>query len=76
MEILNNNFELNNIILVVFINKNGNADIRSGRLFDYDKDSIWLDGSYDFWQLNEEEIYEIKRDCITFVKRLDNEYWR
>ena len=73
-EILGKEYKLNQVICVGFLNDGGNYEILSGRIFDYDSQYIWLDHSYDFWQL--EDVTRVKMENIKYIKRTDNDLWR
>ena len=73
-EILGKEYKLNQVICVGFLNDRGNYEILSGRIFDYDSQYIWLDHSYDFWQL--EDVTRVKMENIKYIKRTDNDLWR
>ena len=74
MKILNNEYQLNNVLCVGYKNARGNYEIVSGRVYDYDQYFVYLDCSYDFWQL--EDTIRIKREDIKYCKRTDNDMWR
>ena len=74
MEIKGKTFELNNYIEVVFTNSEGHQELCVGRLFNYDKNKIWLDKDLIFWDL--EDTVEIKRDSIKRVRKINSDLWR
>lgn len=74
MEIKGKTFELNNYIEVVFTNSEGHQEIHVGRIFDYDKNRVWIDKDLTWWSL--EDTVEIKRDSIKRVRKIDSELWR
>ena len=74
MKILNNEYQLNNVLCVGYKNARGNYEIVSGRVYDYDQHFVYLDCSYDFWQL--EDTIRIKREDIKYCRRTDNDMWR
>lgn len=73
-EILGNEYKLNQIVCVGYLNDRGNYKILSGRICDYDSTYIWLDHSYDYWQL--EDITRIKMDDIKYIKVTVDCMWR
>lgn len=74
IKILDNTYKLNQIVCVGYRNTKGNYEIISGRIYDYNKDFVHLDCSYDFWQL--EDVIRIKRKDIKYIKVTINNYWR
>ena len=74
MKILDKEYQLNNVLCVGFKNARGNYEILSGRLYDYDDKFIYLDYSYDFWQL--EDVIRVKKENIKYCRRTDNNMWR
>lgn len=74
MKILEIEYQLNNVLCVGFKNARGNYEILSGRLYDYDDKFIYLDCSYDFWQL--EDVIKVRKENIKYCRRTDNSYWR
>jgi hypothetical protein len=73
-EILGNEYKLNQIVCVGYLNDRGNYEILSGRIFDYDSTYIWLDHSYDYWQL--EDTTRIKMNDIKYIKVTVDCMWR
>lgn len=73
-EILGNEYKLNQIVCVGYLNDRGNYEILSGRIFDYDSTYIWLDHSYDYWQL--EDTTRIKMNDIKYIKVTADCMWR
>ena len=73
-EILGNEYKLNQIVCVGYLNDRGNYEILSGRIFDYDSTYIWLDHSYDYWQL--EDTTRIKMNDIKYIKITVDCMWR
>ena len=73
-EILGNEYKLNQIVCVGYLNDRGNYEILSGRIFDYDSTYIWLDHSYDYWQL--EDTKRIKMNDIKYIKVTVDCMWR
>ena len=74
LEINGKEYKLNQILCVSFLNDRGNFEILSGRLYDYDSKNIWLDHSYDFWDLS--DTTKIEKNKIKFIQRTDNDFWR
>lgn len=73
-EILGNEYKLNQIVCVGYLNDRGNYEILSGRIFDYDSTHIWLDHSYDYWQL--EDTTRVKMNDIKYIKVTVDCMWR
>ena len=73
-EILGNEYKLNQVVCVGYLNDRGNYEILSGRIFDYDSNYIWLDHSYDYWQL--EDTTRIKMNDIKYIKVTVDCMWR
>jgi hypothetical protein len=73
-EILGNEYKLNQIVCVGYLNDRGSYEILSGRIFDYDSTYIWLDHSYDYWQL--EDTTRIKMNDIKYIKVTVDCMWR
>lgn len=73
-EILGNEYKLNQVVCVGYLNDRGNYEILSGRIFDYDSTYIWLDHSYDYWQL--EDTTRIKMNDIKYIKVTVDCMWR
>ena len=74
-KILGNEYKLNQIVCVGFLNDRGNYDILTGRIFDYDSQYIWLDHSYDFVDLS--ETTRVKMDNIKYIKvTIVDNMWR
>lgn len=73
-EILGNEYKLNQIVCVGYLNDRGYYEILSGRIFDYDSTYIWLDHSYDYWQL--EDTTRIKMNDIKYIKVTIDCMWR
>ena len=73
-EILGKEYKLNQIVTVGYLNRRGYYEILSGRIFDYDSTYIWLDHSYDYWQL--EDTTRIKIDNIKYIKITVDCMWR
>ena len=73
-EILGKEYKLNQIATVGYLNRRGYYEILSGRIFDYDSTYIWLDHSYDYWQL--EDTTRIKIDNIKYIKITVDCMWR
>lgn len=73
-EILGNEYKLNQVVCVGYLNDRGNYEILSGRIFDYDNNYIWLDHSYDYWQL--EDTTRIKINDIKYIKVTVDCMWR
>lgn len=73
-EILGNEYKLNQIVCVGYLNDRGYYEILSGRIFDYDSTYIWLDHSYDYWQL--EDTTRVKINDIKYIKVTIDCMWR
>lgn len=73
-EILGNEYKLNQIVCVGYLNDRGSYEILSGRIFDYDSTYIWLDHSYDYWQL--EDTTKVKINDIKYIKVTIDCMWR
>lgn len=73
-EILGNEYKLNQIVCVGYLNDRGSYEILSGRIFDYDNTYIWLDHSYDYWQL--EDTTRVKINDIKYIKVTIDCMWR
>ena len=73
-EILGNEYKLNQIVCVGYLNDRGSYEILSGRIFDYDSTYIWLDHSYDYWQL--EDTTRVKINDIKYIKITIDCMWR
>jgi hypothetical protein len=73
-EILGNEYKLNQIVCVGYLNDRGSYEILSGRIFDYDSTYIWLDHSYDYWQL--EDTTRVKINDIKYIKVTIDCMWR
>ena len=73
-EILGKEYKLNQVLVVGYLNDRGNYDVISGRLYDYDSQYIWLDHSYDFWDLS--DTTRIKIDNIKYIKVTIDNLWR
>lgn len=73
-EILGNEYKLNQIVCVGYLNDRGYYEILSGRIFDYDSTYIWLDHSYDYWQL--EDTTRVKMSDIKYIKVTIDCMWR
>ena len=73
-EILGKEYKLNQVLVVGYLNDRGNYDVISGRLYDYDSQYIWLDHSYDFWDLS--DTIRVKIDNIKYIKVTIDNLWR
>lgn len=73
-EILGKEYKLNQICCVGFLNNRGNYEIITGRIYDYDSNHIWLDHSYDFWDLS--DTTKVKIDNIKYMKITIDNMWR
>lgn len=73
-EILGNEYKLNQVLAIGYLNDRGNYEVLSGRLYDYDNQYIWLDHSYDFWDLS--DTTRVKIDNIKYITVTIDNLWR
>ena len=76
MKILDKEVNLNEIIEFVFINENSYMELKQGRVYDWDKNYVYidldiLDDSYPL-----ENVYKIKRNKIKRIRKMRIDWWR
>ena len=76
MRILDKEVNLNEIIEFVFINENNYMELKQGRVYDWDKNYVYidldiLDDSYPL-----ENVYKIKRNKIKRIRKMRIDWWR
>jgi hypothetical protein len=74
IEILNQEFKLNDVVCVGYLNERGNYEIVSGRIYKWSDMTVSIDTSYDFCQLDETK--RVRLDRIKYVQKTANNYWR
>ena len=74
VNILGNEYKLNDVICVGYKNDRGNYEIISGRIYLWNNLYVHLDCSYDFQQL--EDTVRVKIDNVKYVKKTMENYWR
>lgn len=74
-KILDTEFALNNVVTVGYLNKRGFWEVATGRIYDYSKDYICIDFSYDYVSL--EDVIKIDIDKIKYFHKMPNQpMWR
>ena len=74
VEILNNEYKLNDVLCVGYLNERNCYQVISGRIYKWSDMTVSLDTSYDFCQLD--ETVRIRLDRIKYVKKTGNQMWR
>ena len=73
MRFQNREYKLNQLLEVIYVNKEGYLSISMGRLYDYSCKYICLDCSEDYWDL--EDTVEIQKDKIKSIRKVNTEGW-
>ena len=74
-EILGKEYKLNEIVTAGYLNEIGYWEVCTGRIFDYSKDYICIDFSYDYVSL--EDTIKIDIDKIKYFHKMPNQLlWR
>ena len=74
VEILNNEYKLNDVLCIGYLNERNNYEVISGRIYKWSDMTVSLDTSYDFCQLD--ETVRIRLDRIKYVAKTGNQMWR
>ncbi len=74
IEILNNEYKLNDVLCIGYLNERNNYEVISGRVYKWSDATVSLDTSYDFCQLD--STVRIRLDRIKYVTKTANPMWR
>ena len=75
VEILNNEYKLNDVICIAYLNERGNYEVISGRIYNWSDRTVSLDVSYDFTSL--EDTVRVRLNKVKYVKKtMENNMWR
>ena len=66
MNYRNKEYKLNSMLEIIYLTSENQWRIVLGRMFDWDRDKVYLDLSEDYWQLD--DIVEIPKDKIKNIR--------
>lgn len=75
VEILNQEFKLNDVVCVGYLNERNCYEVISGRIYNWSDRTVSLDVSYDFTSL--EDTVRVRLNKVKYVKKtMENNMWR